>query len=212
MKKHHQQDGITLLITLLLMGVLLGVSTALLGVTLKQYQLAGISYDSEVAFQAASAVIECALHHDYELFPNSPFNVPSDPLGPNVFAKQSVRPSMTCMGITVQSTVRPNDPWYSWDLDTVNHLAMIGNEQYFQFDWGNTCSEVSIYKFLEPVALDPDTNANWAVMVGNTDFRPGSPCPEGSTCTVVQARGYNVSCANINTAPRVVEREYTQVY
>ena len=67
MKRHIQRDGLALLITMLLMSVLLGISTSLLNVTLKQYQLSGIARSSEIAFHAANAGIECLSYHDLAL-------------------------------------------------------------------------------------------------------------------------------------------------
>lgn len=175
-----QQDGITLLITLLLMGVLLAVSTSLLNITLKQYQLAGIAYSSEVAFQAASAGMECALYHDY---------ISGD------FGVGSERNEVECFGES------------SDDLEAEDDADLVesGNEQRFQFTWGEpeVCTEFSVYKFY-------DASAPVAVEVDGVNMR--ADCPAGATCTVVQSRGYNVACGDIVGSGRVVEREYTQVY
>lgn len=201
MKIKSNERGITLLITLLLMGVLLGISASLLNITLKQYQLAGIALSSETAFQAANAGLECILYHDF-LEAGSPFEVPGDGI-----TEQTSGASVSCMGSgNVSNSVGDG-------------RAASGEEQRFQFDWGNICSEVSVYKFADDAPVD--------VIVNGRNMRPdlvdngtgtlppdgiGDPCPAGSVCTVVQARGYNVPCNNIDTNPRVVEREYTQVY
>ena len=121
-QKNH--DGITLLITLLLMGVLLGVSSSILNITLKQFQLSGIAYQSEVAFQAANAGLECAQFHDWE---NNSFDVPSD--GTRAAA------SVACMEEVAV-------------FDSLG-TAGSGDEQKFQFSWGTpgVCSEFSVYKY-----------------------------------------------------------------
>ncbi len=183
MYKRHTQEGITLLVTLLLMGVLLGVSTSLLNVTLKQFQLSGFSFASEMAFQAANAGMECALYHD---FINAMFVVPGDG------SEQSIVQSISCMG--------------SGLVINSNGTAHSGEEQKFQFSWGTpeVCTEVSVYKFFS-------SGAPVAVTVNGTSMRSSS-CPAGSVCTVVQSRGYNVACSVIGTGSNVVEREYTQVY
>lgn len=203
MKQYQKnQRGITLLITLLLMGVLLGISASLLNLTLKQYQLAGIALSSETAFQAANAGLECILYYDF-LEP-SPFEVPVDG------SEQLSQPSVSCMG--GGSVLAENSPNETSDTDN-DGRASSGVEQRFRFDWGNVCSEVSIYKFS---TTDP---GGALVTVGGRNMRQdldsdgtGDPCPAGSVCTVVQARGYNVPCDDIGSNPRVVEREYTQVY
>ncbi len=177
------QDGITLLITLLLMGVLLGVSSSLLNVTLKQFQLSGIAVVSEVAFQAASAGMECAVYQDQV---NNKFN--------QVVTGTTARTSIPCF-----------DKPSASDLNSGNVTS--GSEQRFRFSWGSPeiCTEMSIYKFYNATNPVP-------VTVNGVNMRPSGDCPAGSVCTVVQSRGYNVTCASIAGGGRVVEREYTQVY
>lgn len=188
MRTQHNQDGITLLITLLLMGVLLGVSTSLLNITIKQFQLSGIALASETAFQAANAGMECALYHD---FPASgaagPFEVNGD--GTTVPEESGI----ACMN-TTSSDIEPSG----------NGTVRSAEEQRFRFDWSGLCTEVSVYKFYSTTAPVPIT-------VGGVSLR-ATPCPAGGVCTVIQSRGYNVACSQITSGSRVVEREYTQVY
>ena len=182
MKKN--QDGITLLITLLLMSILLAISTSLLNITLKQYQLSGIALASEMAFQSASAGMECALYND---FINNEFQI------------DTPRDSATCF-----DSISTNDI----AVDTNgNGTANSGEEQRFQFSWGSPvkCTDISVYKFFN--AINPIN-----VVVNGMNLRSSGPCPAGSVCTVIQSRGYNVACAQISSGNRVVEREYTQVY
>lgn len=196
----QRQDGITLLVTLLLMGVLLGVSSSLLNVTLKQYQLSGIAVTSEIAFQAANAGMECALYNDFPVSPaESVFAVPSDG------SEQLIQPQISCMGATVASEDDSNGSFI--DPDPSNGLAVSGGEQQFEIEWGNNpevCTIVSVYKFSD--ATNPVD-----VEVDGVPMR-ATQCPAGSVCTVVQSRGYNVPCGEVTSATRVVEREYTQVY
>jgi hypothetical protein len=194
-----KEKGITLLITLLLMGVLLGVSTSLMNITMKQYQLSGIALSSEVAFQAANAGLECILYHDFPALGDSPFTVPDDG------GEQAARPQVACMdgGMVQADDTRDDD---------ADGLMKSGEEQLFEFTWGvasassaQLCSKVSVHKF-------SDADNPVSVVVEGRDYRNGSDCPAGSVCTVVQARGYNVACGDISSNSRVVEREYTQVY
>ncbi len=190
MRTQKNQDGITLLITLLLMGVLLGVSSSILNITLKQFQLSGIAYQSEVAFQAANAGLECAQFHDWE---NNSFDIPS----PGGETEQNARPQVGCMDPLVVSNAATT-------LDEDNDGKMKSKEeQRFQFSWGTpeVCSEFSVYKYYNET--------------GDESMPPGirsEPCTMGSECTVIKARGYNVACGQIGGGGRVVEREYTIVY
>ena len=190
--KKTNQDGITLLITLLLMGVLMAVSTSLLNITLKQYQLSGISLASETAFQASSAGMECALYNDWV---NKHFDI-----GP--------RNAISCF-----DNISSDDLEGSADADA---NAGSGEEQRFQFSWKiqntspDVCSEISVYKFYNATA-PVDVSVNDVSFRTNADGT-SDPCPAGSVCTVIQSRGYNVACGQISSGKRVVEREYTQVY
>lgn len=193
MHTQHNQDGITLLITLLLMGVLLGVSASLLNITLKQYQISGISLASEVAFQAANAGVECILYHDLPRDQEDP-----GPFMVNGDGSQVGEATISCMGGVSSSDIEPSN----------NNTVVSGEEQRFRFSWGTNpvvCTEVSIYKFYS-------TTASQQLIVEGRDLRPGDPCLAGNVCTVVKSRGYNVTCNQITTGSRVVEREYTQVY
>lgn len=199
LRTKNRQEGVTLLVALLLVGVLLGVSTSLLNVTLKQYQLSGIALASEMAFQAANAGMECALYHDFPKSNPGKFEVPS---ANNPDPEQTTIPLITCMGnITVSATNIDNAP-YNGDEDG---KAVSGEEQNFIFDWGSpqVCVDISVFKFYS-------TSTDVARWVGGNRMSPD--CRQNSVCTVIQSRGYNVPCAQKNTGTRVVEREYTQVY
>jgi hypothetical protein len=175
---HTPDRGLTLLITMLLMGVLLAVTASLVNITLKQYQFSGISYDSEVAFQSANAGMECMQFHDWVS---------------GLFAVGAGRSPITCF------------EQVSSDLAGVGSAGS-GDERRYQFEWGNPamCTDVSIYKFYDPSDDVP-------LIVDGVSIR-AQDCPGGTTCTFIQARGYNVSCTDIETSPRVVEREYSVLY
>lgn len=123
MKNKKQNRGITLLITLLLMTVLLGISASLLNITLKQYKLAGIAKDSEMAFQAANAGIECAAYNDL----SDKFDIP----GGN---------SMSCFGTVSAGVVN-------------NLVSSGGEQKFrFAWGTPTVCTDISVYKFYNPVA------------------------------------------------------------
>ena len=192
MKRHIQQNGLALLITMLLMSVLLGISTSLLNVTLKQYQLSGIARSSEIAFHAANAGIECLSYHDLTLAVAgvSKFDVPG--VAGNTSPEVA---SISCMDNKTSADIEP----------TNNGTITSGEEQRFEFEWGSpaVCTNVSIYKFHSDSGVVP-------VETDGQVFRAGG-CPQGSTCTVIRSRGYNTGCASLAN-PRTVERELTQIY
>lgn len=201
----NDQSGITLLITLLLMGVLLGIGATLLNITLKQLQLSSIALESEIAFQAANAGVECALYYDFVSTAGAPFDVFGNGTG------RSPLGSLNCMNDDSGDNIGGNGVACGSVACGIEDEVESGEEQKFRFEWSNLCTEVSVYKFY--MEDDGDGNAESVdVEVNGEDMRPGAPCPEGSECTVIQSRGYNVRCSDITVGGRVVEREYTQVY
>lgn len=185
------ERGLALLVTLLIVTVLVGISASLVNITLKQYQFSNIGLQSEMAFQAAHAGMECLMYHDYRGYPVSRFDVNGDGTG------VAPEANLTCMGQT------------SNDFVNNGNTVVSGEEQRFQFSWRDTtvagsppvCTSVSIYKYYNTAAAQ-----NMAPSLG----RPGS-CPAGTVCTVIKARGYNVACT-ATTTPRTIERELTQRY
>ena len=79
--------------------------------------------------------------------------------------------------------------------------SSLGGEQSYTWEWDGVCSIASVYKFYSDTG-DADMDA-----AGITT----RDCPQGVTCTVVKARGYDRSCANIGETG-TVERELTLVY
>lgn len=180
------ERGIALLITLLVMGVLLAISAFLLDVTLRQFQLSNIGRDSEIAFQAAEAGIECEMYTD-ATNANAPktFDVPENN------ADQTDASTMKCFSGGGQSTI----------TNTATHS---GGAQTFRYEWGTpvVCTDISVYQFYS-------TSNNVPVIVDSVQV--GNDCPQGFRCTVVKSRGYNTGCSNISNA-KVIEREITQRY
>jgi hypothetical protein len=141
-----QNDGITLLITLLVMGVLLALSSSILNITLRQYQISGTGYSSEIAFQAAHAGMECALYYDTAMPPNGDkFDIGASP------------DSINCFGVNRNT----------------NPPSSSGEEQEFDFDWGTpaVCTEFSVYKFFDAGSDIPMSSVGI-----NRDCPMGSTC------------------------------------
>jgi len=209
MNKRNNQEGIALLVTLLLMGVLMGIGTSLANVTLRQYQISSIALASEIAFYAADAGVECIMYHDMPKTGPGKFDLDSNS------AQRAPVTSLDCMDDTLRDDSVGGNGTCSGCVNSTQVES--GEEQRFQFNWNNdfnasggrsfpyVCTDVSIYKFYSTSALVP-------IIVEGVNIRPGSSCPQNGTCTVIKSRGYNVPCANITSAAKVVEREITRVY
>lgn len=62
--KNNNEKGFTLLLALLITSIALAIGVSILNITLKEFILANITRDSEIAFYAADTGIECALFWD----------------------------------------------------------------------------------------------------------------------------------------------------
>lgn len=189
-KMHYtQKRGFTVLIAILVAAIVLAIGLSILGVVLKQLKLAGIARESEVAFHAANAGVECARYYDISETGGNTFDVPGDN---GRAATQSI---LTCMGIT------------DGNRKGLNGRPTSGEEQYFRFTWGPTderrCTIISFWKFY-------DTSNSEPMVVDTQVIRPGG-CPQGVECSVIKSRGYNTSCDE-RDGDRTVERELTVIY
>ena len=118
MKKHSQQ-GIALLIAVLISAIAIAVGAAIYGIVQKQLILTGLSRDSQFAFYAADSAAECALYWDnrFGYFANTG-STPSTPA--------------TCSSSTL-SVTWPGSYTYPY-VST------------FQYDTNNLCAVVSVVK------------------------------------------------------------------
>lgn len=64
MRNINRQSGVTMFISIVVMGALLLISTAIVTLAVKQSILANVGRDSQYAFYAADAGVECALYWD----------------------------------------------------------------------------------------------------------------------------------------------------
>lgn len=118
--KHHHR-GFTLFIAVITVSIVLAIGISILNITLKEYQLSGLSRDSEIAFYAADAGLECALYWDTGVEPPT-----FDPLN-------TASRAVTCMGSG--PTIQPDGAY---------------PEQYdLEYSWGtpSLCARVRVIKF-----------------------------------------------------------------
>lgn len=116
--------GFTLLIAVIFMSVMLALGTALASLGYKQELLASSAIESQYAFYAADAGLECALYADQQS---------------NLFAYNgnlaAPTPSMVCDGATPISAV------------TVTHTVSVWvTASRLSLDSGKRCADVTIYK------------------------------------------------------------------
>ncbi len=175
---------------LLVVGVLITIGLSVLELTIKQVQLATTARDSEIAFHAANAGMECSRYWRRE-------NAAEMETG------ASINPS--CFGISSSSPIVPTS--LSGDIIAGTGQAYLYN---YSFTWGtglDRCTEVTTL-----VASSSISGATDLVINNMTTRFPGytggntKSCEPGARCTVMSVRGYNRSCSNKSNYG-TVERE-----
>ncbi len=186
-QKH--QDGFALLLSLIVLGVVVSVALTMIEITIKQLQLSTIAKDSELAFHASSAGVECLRY--WRLASSTEFETQlGDTVDMDCLGAAPVRPTRT---LRVPDGISPG---------TVDLYSA-------QFSWGSParCSKIDFIV----IASDPADGDATVYDVGNDLVGYPSPsnksCPAGGKCTYVSAKGYNTTCNNVGLGIGVVERE-----
>ncbi|MFM2374412.1 MAG: hypothetical protein RLZZ234_407 [Candidatus Parcubacteria bacterium] len=121
-KQHTPQRGFALLVAVLISSVVLAVGLSMLNITLKQYIFSGTGRESEIAFYAADAGMECALYFDTST-------------AGGVFDLSATGGSFSCMD---QSTTAPAG-------------GTSGVAKTFVFEWNTSgqtvCTKIAITKY-----------------------------------------------------------------
>jgi hypothetical protein len=193
MKKIQTQRGFTLLLSIIVGVVILTIGTTVLNSTLKQFVLSEISQESERAFHAAYAGVECAQY----------WNV-GDYWDVGTGTRQ-----VRCVGQNVMTTPVPTgskisnaDAEYTVAFSWQNaSVAVVGDTSF------NMCTSVTVHKYFKPSATTDMSVAGGGVLP-NTLSNAEKICAAGVECTVVESRGYNRPCGSLNDI-RTVEREVT---
>ncbi len=189
MQNHNTTNsGFALLLTLVVVSAVISVGLTLLDLTIKQVRLSTNAKDSESAFHAANAGIECLRY--WRLTEATNFE---NGTGNTV--------SMTCLGA---AAARP----------TVADLSA-GSELIFQYDvefsWGVTgaqrCSRIRF------ITLSSDPTSAGVTLASVPNYIPSYPetnitCPAGGRCTIASVQGYNQPCSIVTAGSLgTVQRE-----
>lgn len=181
-QQNNSQSGFALLMSLIVVGVILSIGLSVLELSIKQIKLATNARDSEIAFHAANAGMECSRYWRR-------INALEMETG------QSVTP--VCFGSAANpSTIPAPSPV----------PGTVGNGEAFQYDyeftWGtglNTrCTEIT-------TLVASSTLPGAGLTINNMDtIIPGYPggnskfCEAGTRCTVISVRGYNRPCSAVS--------------
>jgi hypothetical protein len=198
---HHKTStaGFALLMTLMVVSVIVSITAAVIELSLKQLQLAVTTRDSEIAFQAANAGMECARYAR---------RISADEIETG---NGSLYP-FPCFGVSDQILQSSNLTGLVSNEDTITNTRVI---KYYtsNFTWSTNdrCSKLVM------LAMNVSPDADASLVIDNLhDLFPGYPegmtktCEVGSYCTVAQVTGYSDSAAcNAGYTPTIdtVRRE-----
>jgi Tfp pilus assembly protein PilX len=186
-RQRNTERGFTLLLAAIISVVILTIGLTILNSSLKQFVLSEVALESERAFHAAYAGVECAQFWNVD----------------DVWDVGAPNRNIRC----VEQAVATTDA-----VVTNTHNA--DEIKNVQFTWTNAdsysaasptaytyemCTDITVYKY-----YDAGATTNMTMLPAGFN----QVCAIGVECTVVVARGYNQPCANINNI-RTVEREIT---
>jgi hypothetical protein len=190
-KSHQEQSGFALLITILVLSVVVAVTLAIIELSLKQLKLSVDSTDSEIAFHAANAGLECARYVR---------RVQSDDVetGGNI--------TFDCFGSSPTAT-----DIYSNDFDATGLGANGAVYRYSEdIEWGSgtsiRCTSMDIVAVMATSTVTIGSGANPLSDEINGYETDTKVCEAGERCTIVSVVGYSSGCADTSN-PGVLRRE-----
>lgn len=187
MKKLYtkKDKGFALLLAIIISSIVLAIGVSILKVSVNQINLSATARESEFAFQAAHAGVDCIAFWRYEKA--------------NEYTSQNVstpNPTVTCFG---GSPVTSNKT-------RVRTVAEGTVDRYINtFQWGSParCSSVEMYVINANAGTINQPFTNQAV--GNNGTKT---CNQGTVCTVLVSAGFNRACNDLSSI-YAVQRELT---
>lgn len=187
----HYTEGFALLVTLIVVSVILAIGLSILDLSIKQVRLSANAKDSENAFHAANAGLECGRFNRLRLAEDMELG-------------REINPS--CFGDTVNNS----NPQVIFDDPVIGQSFLYT----WEFTWGSgldvRCSRLNI--LVASTTPDgggltsPDMLINFPGFENDTHL-----CEASARCTVISSQGFSRSCANrtqIGTVQREVLLEF----
>ena len=194
--KRHNQDGFALLLAVIIAAIVLAIGLTMLNVTLKQLTLSATTRESEAAFNAASAGMDCIRYWRHILADNYTDTIAA-----------GTAPTIGCftpstINTQTQTVVHTNGPSYT-------------NGFLYQIDWGTgvdaRCTEIELYTMVastSPYAVNFSYGAGGLSVTESVGSGGVKTCDIFNLCTVAISRGYNRACADLSVSSLItVERE-----
>ena len=177
---NKQQSGFALLITILVLSVIVAVTLAIVELSLKQLKLSVDSTDSEIAFHAANAGLECARYTRRK--ESDAFEAGTDVVF-NCFGSSVTVKKGTLGGIVTN----PNPaPVYRYRRD---------------IDWGTApnqrCTSMDIISIVadSEITIGGPLSQSLKRLITGYDAADTKICYAGERCTIMSVIGYSSVCS-----------------
>lgn len=182
-KTQPNNKGFALLLTLLVVAVLVSIGLSVLSLTIKQVRLASNARDSEAAFHAANAGLECAVYWRRQE-------------ADDMENGRSIGP-IRCFKEPSSQNVTP-----STIINTTNAKAF---RYQYQFQWGDPVRCTQIDTIVGSSSLSgtgltiPDVRTYIEGYPSDSSNNARKECEPGTRCSIISVRGYNKACSLINS-------------
>ena len=191
-----QQSGFALLVSLIVVGAILSIGLAILDLSIKQVRLAATTKDSEIAFHAANAGMECARYWRRQASTSMEAGAQtSQPLGCfSATAADVFGSSNSVVNGSGEVSAAPATAVVTTGLGSAYVYE-------YEFTWGTPGVDERCTSITTVVAVSDLTTA---MTVSNMrSLIPGYTsetlsCETASQCTAIAVQGYNRSCAQKN--------------
>ena len=188
--RENSSRGFALLLTILVLSVVLGISLTMLSLSIKQVQLTVDTRDSEIAFHAASAGLECMRYWRRNSATVSDFELANSGISINCFNTGSTAPNSY---LNLVTGTLPSGASLSGGSGSAARYN-------YRLSWGSgnqaRCSEMSM--IVMNVNLDADDEMLLTgvslLIPGYTGLADEKTCDPGGFCTIVSSRGYSRAC------------------
>lgn len=178
----EQKSGFALLVAIVVVGVVLSVGLVILDLTIKQVRLAVTTADSEVAFHAANAGLECARF--VRRNQNDTIVAGDSLVGVQCFGEVSSPVTVSPTSVPLESGSGGAGFYYqyrfTWGPDDALRCTIIDTVSVVVPAFDVAAATVSIATMRSLIEGFPDTGT--------------LECPLGGECTTVAVRGYNQPC------------------
>ncbi|MFT5832135.1 MAG: hypothetical protein ACI9SY_000518 [Candidatus Paceibacteria bacterium] len=187
--KQKQQSGFALLVSLIVVGAVLSIGVVILDLSIKQVRLAATTKDSEIAFHAANAGMECARFWRRDQNTEMTAGIQTD--------------LIRCFSATAEDVNASGDVSGGQVSDN-GTAAFSGNGDAYVYDYEFTWNDGQSCSTISSVVVVSDVGTVGVTVTNIRDLIPGYPdstlvCGGSSRCTAVSVQGYNRPCAQKNS-------------